>query len=224
MLATLPRRAKDLTGQRFGTLVAISPAGRLGTRFQWLLRCDCGSEKLMVSCEISRAKSCSKKCPSRVSHRRTHGHASFNSTPTYNSWKGMKQRCENAKDPSYYRYGAKGINVCERWHTFENFLADMGERPEGTTLDRVKTSGNYEPENCRWADMSTQANNRTVSKRYEYQGEVHTVREWSDSLGINLNTLVARVRRYGSMLEAMSRPIVVRAVRRNLSRVSDCES
>lgn len=81
-------------------------------------------------------------------------------TPTYRSWEGMKQRCRNPKATGYARYGGAGISVCERWLKFENFLADMGERPEGTTLDRIDSSGDYEPGNCRWADRSAQNRNR----------------------------------------------------------------
>lgn len=79
---------------------------------------------------------------------------------TYRSWDGMKQRCLNPKATGYKRYGGAGVTVCERWLKFENFLADMGERPEGTTLDRIDSSRGYEPGNCRWADRSTQNRNR----------------------------------------------------------------
>lgn len=86
-------------------------------------------------------------------------------SPTYGSWDSMKGRCLNAHDPNYHRYGGRGVTVCVEWLTFENFLADMGIRPVGTSLDRIDVNGNYEPGNCRWADSKTQARNRRDSDR-----------------------------------------------------------
>lgn len=85
----------------------------------------------------------------------------MSSTSTYHIWRTMKQRCLNPNATAYHRYGGRGITVCERWLTFENFLADMGERPDGLCLERVNNNGNYEPGNCVWATRKAQAANRS---------------------------------------------------------------
>lgn len=102
-----------------------------------------------------------------VRARRTkHGHTSARwASSTYYSWANMIQRCTNPKNHKYPNYGARGITVCERWLTFENFLADVGERPDGLTLDRKDNDGNYEPGNVRWATHKQQANNRRPRRK-----------------------------------------------------------
>lgn len=128
--------------------------------------------------------------------RTTHGHTrGRKNTPTFNSWLAIKARCENPKSDRYSRYGGRGITICERWKSFENFLADMGECPDGMTIERINKDGNYEPTNCRWANITEQANNRSNNRLIEYNGKTQTVAEWARELGISYAQLQSRLDR-----------------------------
>jgi hypothetical protein len=123
-----------------------------------------------------------------------HGHGSGRGSRTYKSWTQMLQRCGNEKDSSYSRYGGAGIRVCARWSRFADFLADMGERPDGTSLDRIDRAGNYEPGNCRWATAREQQNNLKSNARVSFSGQELTLAEWSRELGISYIVLKQRYR------------------------------
>lgn len=124
-----------------------------------------------------------------------HGHAPAQRSPTYMSWHGMKQRCRNRKQPTFVLYGGRGINYCGRWELFTAFLEDMGERPTGTTLDRVDPDGNYEPGNCRWASVLEQARNRRTTQRVTINGETRPLTEWCALFGVNVKAARARIYR-----------------------------
>jgi hypothetical protein len=115
-------------------------------------------------------------------------------TPTHISWKSMLNRCLNPKADQYKQYGARGITVCERWRTFSNFLADMGERPAGMTLDRINPNGDYEPSNCRWASGKAQRRNSSQKVRYmTVNGETLCLQDWCKRLGLRENKVRYRL-------------------------------
>lgn len=118
-------------------------------------------------------------------------------TPTYKSWAKMIERCTNPKAIRFERYGARGIGVCDRWKNFQNFIADMGERKDGTSLDRIDNNKGYEPGNCRWATSTEQARNRSVTRLMTVNGATKPVAEWAAIAGVSRNTLIARIDRYG---------------------------
>lgn len=114
----------------------------------------------------------------------------------YGVWKNMRYRCQNKNHKYYSHYGGRGIKVCERWSKFENFLYDMGNKPKDRSLDRIDNDGNYCKENCRWANTYEQAINRRTIISIEYNGITKNIKEWSVYLGINYQTLHARIYRY----------------------------
>ena len=115
------------------------------------------------------------------------------------------QRCLRPSKDSFPLYGGKGITVCDRWRTFENFLADMGERPNGASLDRIDSAGNYEPANCRWASAVEQANNKRTNRIIEFNGRSQTIAQWARETGIAYECLYGRLLRGWSPERALNR-------------------
>ena len=154
----------DLVGRKFGRLIAVKRTANFKRQVRWLCKCDCGIKVVVYAGHLKNGNTKSCGCYQREATskaRRIHGHSRTNSL-TYHSWRGMIQRCTDKNAENYDRYGGRGITVCSRWlDSFEIFLSDMGERTDRKlSIDRIKTSGNYEPTNCRWATYKQQAKNR----------------------------------------------------------------
>ena len=197
---------RDLTGQRFGFLVALrlGEKQRKDTGAWWLCRCDCGREKHLSGHDLVDGKIMSCGCQRRnltfLAGPGTHG---MRGSRTYRIWQAMLTRCRNPNIPQAKNYSGRGITVCERWLTFDNFLTDMGEAPAKHSIDRIDNNGNYEPTNCRWATSDQQMNNTRSNVFIEYQGLRLTRRQWERQLGLRPATIRDRLRRGLTVTEAL---------------------
>ena len=192
-------RMKDLTGCVFGNVTVVGFAGVFkrpdgDNTSAWNCRCSCG--KVFVTrgaCLIhGNTKSCGHLKAERAALL-THSHG-MSAHPFYFMWNGMIQRCANTKHKYYQNYGGRGITVCERWLTFENFRDDMfATYKDGLSIDRVDNEIGYNKDNCKWSTRVEQANNTRSNLYLTIDGQKHTVAEWSRMSGINYQTITSRI-------------------------------
>lgn len=189
-------RKIDRVGQRYGRLLVRRDVGRSSNGdILWECECDCGNLTTVRASNLSRGNTTSCGCFHRERQRTLPTKHGMKSTRAYIIWSNMKQRCINPNRADWPNYGGRGVKVCERWQTFENFVADMGEPLPDQTLDRISVDGNYEPSNCRWATLDEQTRNRRNNRYVTFEGKTQTLVAWSDELGISYWTLHARLRR-----------------------------
>ena len=194
-------RFQDLEGQEFRRLTVLGCAGRKKGHTYWFTRCDCGNVTRVGAGNLKNGHTVSCGCfmVEQIKERNTtHGHTG---NATHRSWAAMLKRCQNQNGPDYPNYGGRGIEVCDEWQKFENFLADMKECPRGLSLDRINNEGNYEPGNCRWATIKEQNNNTRSNHHLTFNGKTQNITQWVDELGLNYNTIFARINTYGWPVE-----------------------
>lgn len=196
-------KSLDLTEKKFGMLTAIRRTdsnGRIGV--YWHCICDCGKECDVHSHALvsGHTKSCGcyqKLHPSNVVH-------GLSKTKEHCIWKGIRQRCNNPNASNFYRYGGRGIRVCEEWNNFENFYRWCKESgyKYGLTIDRIDNNGDYSPSNCRWVDKTAQANNKCNNRKVRYKGKIVSLMELERITGIDHRTIGYRLTRGWSVEQA----------------------
>ena len=221
-----PANLKNLVGKRFGMLEVISRAGSdKNKRALWLCRCDCGNKKIVSTKLLSSGdtKSCGcfgySSSVERLKSYRTK-HNKYH-TRLYTIWRGIKQRCYCPKNVRYDRYGARGICVCDEWKndfaSFYNWSIENGYTDEKLlngkykwTIERINNNGNYEPENCKWATIEEQSNNKCNNRFIEYNGEVKTVAQWARFFEMNPYIIYHRLFKGWDVQKALTTPKIIK--------------
>lgn len=203
-------RNSIMIGERFGrlTVIAFDHKDKHGHTV-CLCKCDCGNEKEVTKNNLTSGNSKSCGCLHKeqlVERLKTHGETG---SRLYWIWHGMKARCSNPNDARFADYGGRGIKVCDAWNKFDAFRewAMSNGYAEDLTIDRIDNNGNYEPGNVRWATSKEQQNNKRTNFVVTYNGETHTLKQWSEILGINYFTLHSRITKRGWSIErALEKP------------------
>lgn len=200
---------QDLTGLKFSRLFVLSLSKVQKGHNYWLCQCECGTFKVVNECSLKSGKIKSCGCLNKeLSRMRMTKHGLWD-TRLYKIYDGIKQRCYNKKNKSYKNYGGRGIKMCDEWQndfmTFYNWSINNDYR-EDLTIDRINNNGNYEPSNCRWVDIKTQANNKRNNHYITYNNETHTIAEWSRLLNISIHALRHRFERGWSIERALTTP------------------
>jgi hypothetical protein len=196
---------QDLTGQKFGKLTVVSQVEHRGQNIAWLCVCDCGKETIATSGHLRSGARVSCGC------RRGETKNKYNTkhNRVYSIWRGMKERCYYERNKRYKEYGGRGIKVCSEWHNFaifQEWALSNGYSSE-LTLDRIDNNGNYCPENCRWATITEQANNKIKSKIIEYEGKRMTLAQWCKLLSLPYFAIYQRLYRNWTFENAIKTPL-----------------
>lgn len=194
-------------GNKFGRLTILAR----GHGYTVFCKCDCGKVTNPAANDLRRGTTSSCGClqsertsQSNATSKRTHGMVG---TPTYGTWAAMKERCLNPKHHAAHNYSERGITIVERWLVFDNFYADMGDRPANTTLDRENNDRGYSKENCRWATKSEQGNNTRMNVPLTYAGRTQNMAQWAIELRIAPNTLSWRIAHGWSTERVLTQPV-----------------
>lgn len=191
----------DFAGQRFGMLTVIEFARSQNHHRLWKCLCDCGNLKEVSTYALHSGHSKSCGC---YHGRYKHG---MHKSAEYQAWADMRGRCQNKNHKSYDGYGGRGILVCERWNSFENFIADIGLRPSSDlSLERINNEKGYSPDNCKWATRTVQNRNRRDNRFITFNDETHCLSGWAAKLGIHVGTLSHRLKKW-SVEKSLTTPV-----------------
>jgi hypothetical protein len=200
----------DITGHKYGKLTVIKRDQILGKKTYWLCLCACGTTKSVYLGNLRQGITNSCGCLKRESIGNVNKSHGMSESRTYTIWIGMRARCRNKKSIRYKSYGGRGISVCDRWvNSFENFLLDMGEAPDGCQLDRIDNDSGYSQDNCRWVTVQENCMNTRQNRIIEYAGEKLTIGEWNRRMGFKRGTISGRLSLGWQLDRAMTEPAFI---------------
>lgn len=215
----MPGRKPIRPGERFARLTVLSGAGRKNGRYLCNCLCSCGSTVTTSEHDLRANHTTSCGCSQRDKFRAIitkHGHSG---TATYRTWIMMRNRCLNERTPDYKNYGQRGITICERWDSYVEFLADMGERPSVKhSIDRIDVNGNYSPANCRWATHAEQMRNTRANRLVSLRGTTVRLIDACERFGIEPRLAHSRLALGWEVHDALTRP--VRKMKNNRPRTT----
>jgi len=194
----------NLAGLKFNrlTVLELDPVIGRGGRRYWFCLCDCGNTTRVTTHKLRAGTTKSCGCYSADSLREIRYKHGMVRTTEFKSWTEMRQRCTNQNNGAYKNYGARGITVCERWASFENFIADMGLKPSSDySIERLDNNKGYSPENCIWADKLTQSRNRRSNLNYVYQGRTLCLSAWCEVFDLDQPSVYQRIKSLGWSFE-----------------------
>lgn len=191
----LPKHVPDLTGKFFGRLTVVAFCGSFDWQRYWQTKCSCGRFRVFTTSALTFQGAQSCGCLTTELRRAKSTKHGLSDSRVWRAWKEMKRRCTDHRRRNYSDYGGRGISVCERWNSFDNFLFDMGEPPDGMSIDRINNEGNYEKGNCRWTDRTTQNRNSRNCRLLSFGGQTRCVTEWAEITGLHVGTIRERLKK-----------------------------
>lgn len=194
----------DITGKKFGRLTVIKLADTVKGHLRWYCKCDCGKEHIAYGSSLKNGGTTSCGCYKTENAKKLYSSVRQKDKHLYAIWNGIKQRCQNSNHKSYSNYGGRGIRICNEWaskyETFYYWAINTGYK-KGLEIDRIDNNGNYEPNNCRWVDRKTQANNKRNVVLYTIKGITKSLPQWCKEYNQDYYLVRQRVYKLGWSIE-----------------------
>lgn len=203
-------KLQNLVGKKYGRLLVIKRMKSVNGKAKWLCKCDCGNECVVYATSLKSGNTQSCGCYKRENAKKLYSTVRQNDKRLYAVWNGIKQRCTNPNNTAYHNYGGRGIKICNEWannyKSFYDWAISAGYK-KGKEIDRIDNNGNYEPDNCRFVDEETQANNKRNVRLYTINGITKSLSQWCKDYDLDYYMVRQRIYKLGWTIEdALNKP------------------